>query len=67
MNIQNNDKPLFAVGDIVTVPIKNRWGIDCAATITKVNEDTVDATVWNMGGPGADGEVTEIPFSVCTK
>lgn len=55
----------LSVGDIVTVPIKNRWGIDCAATIKAVHADTVDATVWNMDGPGADRLVTGIPHSVC--
>ena len=72
MNTQtNSDAPtvgssgLFAVGDLVTVPIKNRWGMDCAATITAVHAGTVDATVWNMDGPGADREVTGIPFSEC--
>ena len=53
------------VGDIITVPIKNRWGIGCAATVEVVKDDTVDATVWNMYGPGADHLVTNIPKSVC--
>ena len=57
---------LFGVGDLVTVPIKNRWGIDCAATIEAVHESSVDATVWNMDGPGADRLVTGIPFSALT-
>ena len=55
------------IGDIVTVPIKNRWGVDCAATITAVHEESVDATVWNMDGPGADREITGIPLSVCSR
>lgn len=55
----------FSVGDIVTVPIKNRLGIDCAAVIVAVYADTVDATVWNIDGPGANKLVTGIPRSVC--
>ena len=55
----------LSVGDIVTVPIKNRWGIGCAATIEAVHAETVDATVWNMDGPGADRLITGIPHSVC--
>jgi hypothetical protein len=55
----------LSVGDIVTVPLKNRWGIDCAATIEAVHAETVDATVWNLDGPGADRLVTGIPHSVC--
>lgn len=53
------------VGDIVFVKkILNRCGLSCAATITKINDDnTVDAIVWNMGGPGADGNVTNAPIS----
>lgn len=58
--------PRYKVGDIVKVPIKNRWGIDCAATIERVNEASVDATVWNMDGPGADCLVTGIPLDVIT-
>jgi hypothetical protein len=60
-------KPELKVGDIVGVPIKNRWGIDCAATIEVVHESTVDARVWNMNGPGADQLVTGIPVSVCSR
>ena len=59
-----NSLPL--IGQIVTVPIKNRWGIDCAATIEAVYDETFDATVWNMDGPGADRLVTGIPYSVCS-
>ena len=55
----------LSVGEIVTVPIKNRWGIDCAATIEVVHAETVDATVWNMDGPGADRLITGIQHSVC--
>lgn len=57
--------PKPKVGDLVTLPIKNRWGVDCAATIEAVHEDSVDATVWNMDGPGGDRFVTKIPFDVC--
>ncbi len=57
---------LFRAGEIVTVPIKNRWGVDCAATIESVHKSSVDATVWNMDGPGADRFVTGIPFSALT-
>lgn len=56
----------FRAGQVVTVPIKNRWGINCAATIEAVYESSVDATVWNMDGPGGDRLVTGIPFSVIT-
>ena len=62
---QRSMTPPFSIGDIVTVPIKNRWGIDCAATIEAIHAETVDATVWNMDGPGADRLVTGIPHSVC--
>ena len=62
-----NNTTLLKVGDIVTIPIKNRWGIDCAATNIAVHESSADATVWNMDGPGADREVTGIPFSVCAQ
>ena len=54
-------------GDVVFVPIKNRWGLDCAATIEAVHPETVDATVWNMNGPGANQLITKIPRSVCQK
>ena len=36
------------VGDIVAVPIKNRWGVYCAATIKAVHAETSDATVWSL-------------------
>ena len=55
----------ISIGDIVTVPVKNRWGIDCAATVEAVHAETVDATIWNMDGPGADRFVTGIPHSDC--
>jgi hypothetical protein len=51
------------VDDLVIIPIKNRWGLDCAATVRTVYSSSFDATVWNMMGPGDDMFVTDIPFS----
>jgi hypothetical protein len=59
-----NENRKFKIGDAVFVSIKNRWGLDCAATIEAVHENTVDATVWNMDGLGANRLITGIPYSV---
>jgi hypothetical protein len=51
------------VGDLVLVPIKNRWDLNCTGEIQEIHEDTVDVLVYNMGGPGDNKVVTGIPFS----
>ena len=61
-----NMETKLRVGDIVTVPIKNRWGIECAATIEAVRESSVDANGLEHGRTGADRFVTGIPFDVIT-
>jgi hypothetical protein len=57
----------YKEGDLIILPIKNRWGLDCAATVIRSYDEFVDATVWNMNGPGADREITKIPIEVIIK